>query len=206
MVNKEHVFKLLVLKNKLAKLENGKCFIFFHTSGPSGAGAASKVFQYKNDKLVPVIQNTSLFSPDYNNFSDVWLDSVSGNTLSLTAYVSNKRLGMVTTSLDYKYKDGSLKRVSSYPDQYYITYLGEDTKLYTVNHSVYTYKASDCKTKSFKLEKKDKVTITKMKVTKGKLYIKIKRKSDGKTGWINCNVSNNYKGYDGLLKGAYYTP
>lgn len=92
--------------------------------------------------------------------------------------------GPTNIEYTYTYKDGTLKRTSTYGKYHQIYSGGKKTRKFTVNKTITAYKAADGKTKAFVLKRGNNVTVTRCRFIGGKMYIQLKY--NGKTGWIKA--------------------
>lgn len=168
---------------KLYTLSNGKPFLYIDAYGDNGDGHICGIFQYKMGKWKRVLDFTTFFRP-YGGHLTGKVVSVNGKNIKVRFYVMSWALGPTTIDYIYSYKDGTLKRTSTYGKYHEIYSYGKKTRKFTVNKTITAYKAADGKTKAFVLKRRNTVTVTKCRFINGKMYIQLKYK--GKTGWIKA--------------------
>lgn len=178
------------LEVKLYTLKNGKNFLYLYAEENNGDGPVCGLFQYKNGKLHKVIDFISFMSK-YGFHLNGNIVSVKGNTIRARFNCMSYTLAGSAYYYDYSYKNGTLKRTSTktskieyytYDDNYNSTKCG--SLILRMPLKVYT--GTSCDKLLCSLKKGDKVKITGAYVKGGKACLKVKRLSDGKTGWLKC--------------------
>lgn len=183
---------------KIIRLKNGNCLLFIRDYGASENYNFNAVFKYSKGKLSPIITNDKTISARYNYGCTFKPEFADGNIVELKFQLVNNRLGVMDLYILYEYKNGTLERASDYANDFAFSPSINDkdiaNKRFTLSRGCKIYTTSKCKTESFSMKKGEKIKATKLKVTNGKIYMKVKRVSNGKTGWIKCNeIEINHK-------------
>ncbi|MDO5391240.1 MAG: hypothetical protein Q4F24_09160 [Eubacteriales bacterium] len=183
---------------KMITLGNGKNFVYAWMEGESMS--CDRILQYKNKKMSTVVDINNLMKKYQSKSYVSWYPSngikVSGNTMSVKVSSMNWTIAGASFIFQYKYKDGTLKRVS---------YSGviENSGVYIVDKKFPVYKKAGSSLVSFTANYGQKVTANKYYLKDGKMWIKLTN-SAGKSGWIKALTTGGGKSRSPLFSNAFY--
>lgn len=183
---------------RMITLGNGKNFIYTYMEGSSMS--CDWILQYKSKKMSKVVDINNLMKKYQSKSYVSWYPSngikVSGNTMSVKVESMNWTIAGTSFIFQYKYKDGTLKRVS---------YSGaiENSRVYIVDKKFPVYKKAGSSLVSFTANYGQKVTANKYYLKDGKMWIKLTN-SAGKSGWIKALTTGGGKSRSPLFSNAFY--
>lgn len=183
------------LEAYLCTLANGKVFLYLYNPLDNGDADYCSLYQYQKGKLECVINMNKFYgSSKLGYHTNGTIKSVSGNKITVEMYQQNYELGGLSVSYDYKYANGKLTKDGNVTTNFTCWAAdSNDGKLTArINMSVYT--RTNCKSKAFTLQAGQKIEIKSIYCKSGKMLIKVKRLSDGKTGYIKCIKGNPKNG------------
>ena len=203
--NEDPVFDV---KGTLIRLKEGNCFLFFETFSMGKSQPFNALYQIKKDgSLKSVIDADTLWQEKYGDDCYFSIDEVKNKKILITTGCMNYRVGCFSMTLEYNLSNGKLKKNSSYSTDFSFASpdgIAPRSNSFTLASSIDVYKESSLETKSFKLKKNDMVMIMQVKLSSGKLYMKVMRAGDGKKGWISCNKTKPYANGSPLFLETFY--
>lgn len=169
----------------LYTLKNGKPFLYISAEADNGDGPVCGIFQYKNGKLLQIINFQTLFEP-YGAHLNGEVVSVNGNTITTKYNIMSYVLGPCYVSYNYRYKGGTLKRTSA------TTSFDKSilNKTFYANKTLTAYTSTKTNKKSFSVKRRAAVKVDKCYISGGKMLVRVKYK--GRYGWIKA--MNGYHG------------
>ena len=170
---------------KLITLKNGRKFLYLYADSENGDGYVCGIYRYVSGKWKEVVDIAGVFK-NYGMHLNGNIASVSGNNIKIRFYVMAWSTGPSTIEYTYTYKDGTLKRTSSYGAYKAIYSYGKNTRTFYAAKSLPAYQNANGAKKIFTVKKNGKVKIVKCALTNGKMYIQIKY--GNKTGWIKAST------------------
>ena len=177
---------------KLYTLKNKKPFLYLYACGDNYDGPVCGVFQYKSKKMKQIINCQTTFRT-YSSHLYGKVVKIKNNTMSVKFYAMSWTVGPSYYTLDYVYKNGTLKRASSKASSWEMSGLKYRGYTYvTAAYNMNVYMGTDTRKRVFTLKKGQKVKFTSAYLQSGKHLLQIQTQS-GKKGWIKCLSSYNRK-------------
>ena len=171
---------------KLCTLQNGKVFLYVYNPYNNEDADICALFQYQNGKLKKCIDMNKFYgSNDLGYHTKGEVKSVKGNKITVEIYQQTYQLGGMSVTFDYKYSKGKLIKDGIKAKKYQIWAYKENGSL-TASRNMTVYQNVGCSSKAFTLSTGQKIKILGVYCKSGNMMIKIKRISDGKTGYLKC--------------------
>lgn len=173
---------------KLYTLQNKKPFLYLYACADNYDGPVCGIFQYRSGRLKQIINCQTVFKGyGAHLYGDVV--KIKNNTMSVKFFVMSWTVGPSYYTLNYVYKDGTLKRASSKVASIEMSGLKYRGYTYvTASYDMKVYTGTDTQKKAFTLKKGQKVKFTGAYIKSGKHLLQIQTQS-GKKGWIKCSSS-----------------
>lgn len=168
------------------KLKNGQVFLALVPIGDNDDIVGSAIYKFKNNKLVKVAPLDKMYGKvGYHNA--IRGMNINGNKVNINYGVMSYSLGSVNFDLQFKYKNGTLKRSTT--KMKFKTF--PRRKKWKARREIKLYKAPASRKVTRYVRKNQKVTIDKIYVSKAykAVYYHVKL-SNGKSGWMKSSKSN----------------
>lgn len=186
------------MKTQLIKLKNGKCFMYLYGPTDNGDAEICALYQVKGSKLKRIVDFNKGFGTKAGNHVGGEVLNVSGNSATLRFRVMAYMSGNTYADYSYRYKSGTLKKISKTGKLKVGEYTGKSS--FAAKKNIIAYKSTKCTSKKFTIKKGQKVKFLKVYV-KGNT-VRYYVKANGKSGWIK--VANSYK--SALMHKYMYMP
>ena len=172
---------------KVITFTNGKSFIYLNCGGKNKRNGQQMILRYTGGRFVKTVDLNALTSKHC-----AWLssdvDSVSGNTVTVSVRMMNWTVGVSDYSLKFTYKDGKLVQNSA--SAKYNGTVGNSSCTFTVARNIKAYRTPGGAV-AFTLRRGSKVkVVSQFRISSGRTIFRVKCGS--RYGWIYGLTSDNW--------------
>lgn len=165
----------------LVRLKNGKAFFDIRNLVSSDDVDLHRLYKYDDGKFKVAYDFLKYYEGYAHNVATA-VYKVKGNTIYASIYGQFWKTGGIGHNIKIQYKNGKLKRVSTYCP---ISYGSEEKNRWTATKKIKVYKKPGSKEVIYTLKKGDVIKINKVVYKNKKIYFQVKNKNGkGKTGYI----------------------
>lgn len=185
-------------KAELITLKNRKSFLYYNRGGELYDDEV--MLQFRSGKMKLIIDCDKIMPRKLASAASFYPEKVSGNTIKFHFYAMYFSTSSTTSTLEYAYKGGTLKRVNKY-SSVDVGSRGDNT--YKALKSMKAYTSAKCTKGKFTIRKGQSVTFKKIYVSSKLVSYQVK--VGNKTGWIKAQTSGQYVKngavFEGLIAG-----
>lgn len=193
----------------IVTLKNKKAFIHLHLADEDERAIVWKLFQFRGNKLKEKLNIRNIIKKKVDKRTG-YIKKVKGNSVIINYIACTFTTGITNMDIKCRWKGSKFKANKTTKA---ISILNKNTGRYkrnnlTIAKKVNVYKTCKAKRAKFTAHKGQRVNLLQGKIVGGKLCVKIKRRSDGKTGWVKSfkRRYHNRSGIVVLFKQGIYAP